>query len=438
MKKAVYFLCTMNSSFDKIKNFNYDIVPYALLLLMPLVTITGPFLPDFFLCIIATYFLIKSIKLKLWSYYKNYFVYIFFCFYLYLNIRSLFTADAYLAFSSSLFYFRYLFYTLGLVYILNNFPKSYIYLGLSMMFTITMVSLDGMLQYLSGVNIFGWSSGSPERISGFFRDELIIGKFISHILPIGLSLLIISYKFRYNILSILIFLLIILNSVVVFLSGERGSFFYVCLFFIISSFVYGKKTIIPSLFFFLLSTIVIIFFILNSSTNNFAYTIKDRMFDTTLSQITSNKIPYMPYSPHHEAHYISALKMFKDNIFFGQGPNVFRKLCDQDKYYYENSCSTHPHNFYIQLLAETGLVGFSFLFFPFFFISKKIFYHFISNIYEVRKKWRLKKELILPYVALFTFLWPLIPTMNFYNQIINIYIYMIVGIIIKFSYPNKS
>ena len=48
-----------------------------LIYLIPFALITGPFLPDLFLCIVGIYFLLISVYKKLFSYYKNNFVYIF-------------------------------------------------------------------------------------------------------------------------------------------------------------------------------------------------------------------------------------------------------------------------------------------------------------------------------------------------------------------------
>ena len=76
--------------------------------------------------------------------------------------------------------------------------------------------------------------------------------------------------------------------------------------------------------------------------------------------------------------YKSAYKMFTNNVFVGVGPNMFRFECNNSKYYEPNGCSTHPHNTYLQLLAETGIIGaapiiFSFLFVCFlFFLSCRI------------------------------------------------------------------
>ena len=39
--------------------------------------------------------------------------------------------------------------------------------------------------------------------------------------------------------------------------------------------------------------------------------------------------------------------------------DIIPQVSPETEYIKKNSCNTHPHNFYIQLLAETGFIGLS-------------------------------------------------------------------------------
>ena len=54
--------------------------------------------------------------------------------------------------------------------------------------------------------------------------------------------------------------------------------------------------------------------------------------------------------------------MFLDNKILGVGVKNFRNFCNVEKYKVDRSCTTHPHNTYIQILAETGIIGFFLMF----------------------------------------------------------------------------
>ena len=59
------------------------------------------------------------------------------------------------------------------------------------------------------------------------------------------------------------------------------------------------------------------------------------------------------FSPGHHTLIMTAINMFKDKPLFGHGPKLYRELCNNIKYKYnDNSCSTHPHNNYIQALSN--------------------------------------------------------------------------------------
>ena len=49
---------------------------------------------------------------------------------------------------------------------------------------------------------------------------------------------------------------------------------------------------------------------------------------------------------------------WKKNIILGNGIKSFRKDCVKFQAHKENRmCSTHPHNYYLEILTETGVVG---------------------------------------------------------------------------------
>jgi O-antigen ligase len=131
------------------------------------------------------------------------------------------------------------------------------------------------------------------------------------------------------------------------------------------------------------------------------------------------------FSLTHEEHYRSALRIFKDNIFFGAGPKSFRLKCSEEKYLVSaTSCITHPHNTYIQLLSETGVVGFLFIFSIFIFLCLKC----IRMIYS---KFFLKNYVdpakVCLLVGFLITLWPFVPTGNFFNNWLNVIFYLPVG-----------
>ena len=141
------------------------------------------------------------------------------------------------------------------------------------------------------------------------------------------------------------------------MSGERTSFFFLNLstvFIIVLIKEYQK--------FRLVTFIVAMFFVVILSLNSSSLT--QRMFVTPAKNmgIIENSNQKTIFTPVHDSHLRTAYKMFQDKPIFGHGPKMFRIKCSNSKYSTgQKPCSTHPHNFYIQLLAETGIVGFIFL-----------------------------------------------------------------------------
>ena len=89
---------------------------------------------------------------------------------------------------------------------------------------------------------------------------------------------------------------------------------------------------------------------------------KERMVTQTLNEIQKQKYNIFLYNKGYEEHYISAVKMFIDYPIFGIGTNTFRFQSQKSKYNSEvHDINSHPHHFYLQALAELGIIGFLFL-----------------------------------------------------------------------------
>ena len=65
----------------------------------------------------------------------------------------------------------------------------------------------------------------------------------------------------------------------------------------------------------------------------------------------------------HTNHYLSAYKMFLDHKISGIGPRMFRANCHLEEYKITfEFCTTHPHNIYVQIFAESGLMRSNYLY----------------------------------------------------------------------------
>ena len=118
--------------------------------------------------------------------------------------------------------------------------------------------------------------------------------------------------------------------------------------------------------------------------------------------------------------------MFQQNMLFGVGPGLFRNFCNNVEYSIdENSCSTHPHNTYLQVLAETGLFGVFFILIIFFFTAYMLFKTFILKF--LNKKYSISDYQICLLICFIISLWPLFPTQNIFNNWINIIYFLPVG-----------
>jgi len=349
---------------------NLDNFFFHILCLIPWFLVSGPFLSDLFQILISLYFLYKVFFEKNWNLLNKNFFLFFLAFYFFLVLNSLFNSQQFISIKSALPFIRFGIFILAVEYLIkNNFNQiSKLFYSLLILFIILFI--DSIFQKVFGYNIIGIQSYSDVRISSFFMDELILGSFLIKIIPLIFMLIFytnLQKKCTY------LFIILLAGSVPIFLSAEKSSFILFVIFSILFLLVYPKKLLYKILTIFIFSLLLMGLFYTNPDT-------KKRLITQTLYNSVYGK--YI-FSQVHHSHFNTAYKMFLDKPIIGHGPKTFRIKCSEKKFSYNNlSCSTHPHNFYIQLLAETGIIGFLFLLIFYFYLLGS----FIRNLNNYLKK----------------------------------------------------
>ena len=435
----MYNLSFNNLNFNHFNSINQIIV--ILFFLLPFAIVFSRFFADAIISINSLLFIFLIIKKKKYIYFKYKIVLFFFLWCLYLILVSLYSANILLSLESSLFYFSFGFFVLCFLIlskIENNFLKkfSFIYFCL-----LAIVFFDSYFQYFFNFNIFGYPYNGV-KLSSFFKDEEILGSFLSRtfFIPI-IGYLLLKEKIYYENLLLFSYIIIILSIII--LSGERTAFFI--LFLNLSILALSYKNILKKNIIYLVIGVLMIISLLYLDKSSYK-----RIFIDTFNQFdfkieNNSQINFNIFSSTHTLHYSTAYNMFKDKPIFGHGPKMFRELCSASKYvkgYYINkdnskywlniNCSTHPHNTYVQLLSEIGIVGIVPVLLIFLYcliiIIKKIF----LNNFEI------SNISFLCITMIFSNLWPVMPSGNFFNNWLSIIYYLPVAILFYENFKNKT
>lgn len=409
------------------KNLILISFPKLLIILLPGFLITGPFLPDLSVSITALFFLIYCILERNYKYFNNFLFKILFIFYLWILICSLFSENIIFSLSTSFFYIRFLLFSLALYFFLENDNKLAKKIFFSISFFFAILIFDSIFQYFANYNILGWPVYEDGRISSFFGKELILGSYFSRLLLFFLGLYFMNMKFleRNRILNYISIAIILLAVFCIFISAERTSVLFFLISFSFLFFLLSKYRLII----FISISVMLFSFLISYIYKNKTY---QRLVNHTVSQFeirkSEEKFNFFNYIPTtHRDLYKTAFNMFDNNKLFGIGPKVFRIECKRSEYKSGPlSCNTHPHNTYLQLLAETGLIGFSIILCIFLIII----YNFVKHlILKIQNKILFSDPQLCFLSMIFITLWPLVPSGNFFGNWLNVIYYLPLGFI---------
>jgi|694.fasta_scaffold48192_4 O-antigen ligase len=314
---------------------------------------------------------------------------------------------------------RFPIFSIAVFWVLSKINKSQIkIIKLSYLIIFLLVCLDIGIQYIFRKDIFGFVPGmcskfDCERYSGPFGEELIAGTY----LYIFGSVVIILLLDKKMIISLFI---LIINLFFTLLTGDRSPFLGLLIFVFIGLFFFKIK---KNLKFFITIFLCVM---LSLSIDRFSH-LKDRYYNFSKYSFFQNKSSEVFKSNNKKnailekvqenpwgKHYILAFKIFKDNPFFGTGYKTFRTVCKKytDPNFEESlykSCSTHPHNFYLEIISEQGLIGISL-----FLIFLSIIFYNLKFCYK-HKNLLQKKKFILITILFLSIYFPFKPSGSFYT-----------------------
>jgi len=237
-------------------------------------------------------------------------------------------------------------------------------------FLACIIILDAYFQYFNPLkeDIFGFKADEANagRLTSIFRKELIVGSVLYYLFFTSLFFFIIfikdkmkMYKFISNIIVIFI---IIFYLAAVFLSGDRmpfimtiGTLFF--LFFFLKNF---KLNLAAALIIF------VIFFTFQLKNNKYffdRYSIFLKEILPVEKKINDTVEKRNFFDSQWGAHFLTGYEIFKNNHYFGIGLKQFKVECSSNAYenidsnFRSGRCSSHPHNLYIEMLSETGIVS---------------------------------------------------------------------------------
>lgn len=429
--------------------FNINYLSFFIISAFPILLISGPFLSDLF-CVVLGILLIKNILnyekfYQLLSIYR-YYIYFFFIFFIYLNINSLFSFDPIISFISSITYIRIFLFIFALSFFLSIYKKTYKAFYVIFFSCISFLFIDASLQYFFEINIFSGEQFNQNRISSLFGEELIMGSYVSRILPIALACsFLFNIKNRYS----LNIIMLIISAILIMYSGERLAAFYYIGACIVYFFV-TKKYIFK--FIILISFSILVITIYKSS-------IVDRFYKNTISQF--NQLSSI-YSYRHTLHFQTAYDLYLDEKLLGHGLKSFRYKCSEEKYEkliqkkqsldseksinkiktdkyiyeYRNGCNTHPHNIYLEHLSELGLIGILFLILMFLYVTFNLITYALKCVFAKKiDSMNVAKSLILS--GIFFQLFPLVPSGSFFTNWMMIIFNLSIGFYLSIlSYKN--
>ena len=318
---------------------------------------------------------------------------------------------------------------------------------------VIIISFDLIFQYFTGYNIIGLES-QVIGASSFFYDESVAGSFLQSFGFFSIYKIFIKFEKKTTKNEIIKSLLISIISIGIFISTQRMPMVIWILFLTFYGMVFYKSKLKSILF----SYIILSFFIISFSSTleqkryfSFFENAK-AIFDRSIMVYKTNKDKkkleevkidlkeqsllfftagdFVKGSGHANL-FGNAMFIWEKNKFLGIGYKNFYIKCAEYKLL---RCSTHPHNYYLDILVTGGLLGLMVLIIYLFFITLRSLQYL--KIYYNNKERKNFNQLFILLINFLIIFFPFKSSGSFFSTA-NITYTMIILILLN-SYINKK
>ncbi len=357
-----------------------------LLFSLPLAFILGNFIINliiFFVCVLG----IIHYKYKLLDFKKNTPLILIAGFFVVLFLSTLIevivsNGNGYLL--KSILFLRYLIFLMVIRCLVINAEINFKKILLVCLFFSTFVAIDIIYQYIVGVNFFGFKA--DYLFSGVFGDEYVAGGYIQRFAVLGCFCIPLLFFKKQKSSYLLLFLILSICFVGTLFTGNRMPTIMFVFFLFLMPIIFSLRKINYKIISFAILIVGMFGIILSTNENlkkryknlqsfmprisvimkelNREYPEFEKYKDTGKYFYHTEEYKKMDQSiilrlgNHHNTLYITSIDLFTDNPILGRGIKSFRYTCYEKNYLPNRMCENHPHHFYLEILNDTGIIGF--------------------------------------------------------------------------------
>ncbi len=268
--------------------------------------------------------------------------------------------------NKSILFLRYLFLYFSLRLFVENKLIDFKIIFYSYSIVVSFVCIDIIFQFFNSKDLFGFISPYDHKNTGPFKAEAIAGGFIQRF-SLFIFYTFIMFTSLKNLTSkvYLLTLFFFLISISIIFSGNRMPLilFFLSIFLILTT----NRTLKKYLIHIFVLILLISFVTINSSSQLKAYyksffDQSEKIFSLFSYRVTGigSDLLY-DKRPAYIHEFDAGIGTFKLNKYFGGGIKSFRFNCPSRKIETINertTCNMHPHNYYLEILTDLGIVGF--------------------------------------------------------------------------------